>query len=405
MINSKKKGFTIVELVIVIAVIAVLAAVLIPTFSNLVKKANMSADQQAVRQMNTALAIETRAEDIEGAVALLDKAGYNAFESLSPVSKGYNFYWVASNNTIVLVDENLKVVFPANLEGEDLSDDIAKGEAHNLKKGFADATPENSDDFRDAVEKGQSVILSSTMDLGTERISVKAGEDVVLELKDNATVKIGYQDPNNQKHHYAVENRGTLTIKGNGTVESRGLSNYGTIIIEEGITIKSIDDDGGAAIWNYAGAEVVIKGGTFEATTGNHADTNEGNALKYEPGVINNSGKITINGGTFRALNTGCYAVNNYGELVINGGTFEAWRGVIATTNATVTINGGTFVKTSTDNSGQVFYVDGTGAIKIASATVKLGNDTYEFASIPWNGNIFASGTKTTEGSTVILKK
>ena len=36
--HKSKKGFTIVELVIVIAVIAILAAVLIPTFSNLVKK-------------------------------------------------------------------------------------------------------------------------------------------------------------------------------------------------------------------------------------------------------------------------------------------------------------------------------------------------------------------------------
>ena len=51
--NLKKKGFTIVELVIVIAVIAVLAAVLIPTFVNLTKKANMSADQVAVKNMNT----------------------------------------------------------------------------------------------------------------------------------------------------------------------------------------------------------------------------------------------------------------------------------------------------------------------------------------------------------------
>lgn len=41
-----KKGFTIVELVIVIAVIAVLAAVLIPTFSGVVKKANESAAMQ-----------------------------------------------------------------------------------------------------------------------------------------------------------------------------------------------------------------------------------------------------------------------------------------------------------------------------------------------------------------------
>ena len=43
-----KKGFTIVELVIVIAVIAILAGVLIPTFATVVEKANQSkAMQQA----------------------------------------------------------------------------------------------------------------------------------------------------------------------------------------------------------------------------------------------------------------------------------------------------------------------------------------------------------------------
>ncbi len=41
-----KKGFTIVELVIVIAVIAILAAVLIPTYSSVVEKANKSAAMQ-----------------------------------------------------------------------------------------------------------------------------------------------------------------------------------------------------------------------------------------------------------------------------------------------------------------------------------------------------------------------
>ena len=40
--NSQKRGFTIVELVIVIAVIAILAAVLIPTFSGIVSKAKES---------------------------------------------------------------------------------------------------------------------------------------------------------------------------------------------------------------------------------------------------------------------------------------------------------------------------------------------------------------------------
>ena len=49
--NLKKKGFTIVELVIVIAVIAVLAAVLIPTFSGVIQKANDSSTIQEARNM------------------------------------------------------------------------------------------------------------------------------------------------------------------------------------------------------------------------------------------------------------------------------------------------------------------------------------------------------------------
>ena len=44
--KMNKKGFTIVELVIVIAVIAILAGVLIPTFGGIIDKANMSAVQQ-----------------------------------------------------------------------------------------------------------------------------------------------------------------------------------------------------------------------------------------------------------------------------------------------------------------------------------------------------------------------
>ncbi len=50
---KNKKGFTIVELVIVIAVIAILAAVLIPTFSSLIEKANESKAMQAAKNEYT----------------------------------------------------------------------------------------------------------------------------------------------------------------------------------------------------------------------------------------------------------------------------------------------------------------------------------------------------------------
>ena len=45
--KNNRKGFTIVELVIVIAVIAILAGVLIPTFAGIINKAKKSAAEQA----------------------------------------------------------------------------------------------------------------------------------------------------------------------------------------------------------------------------------------------------------------------------------------------------------------------------------------------------------------------
>ena len=56
--KMNKKGFTIVELVIVIAVIAILAAVMIPTFSGIVDRAKNSAALQEVKNAYTATVAE-----------------------------------------------------------------------------------------------------------------------------------------------------------------------------------------------------------------------------------------------------------------------------------------------------------------------------------------------------------
>ena len=125
--NTNKKGFTIVELVIVIAVIAILAAVLIPTFASIIKKANQSADIQAVRQMNTLLA----AEDATGKPANLSEA-INALresnidmEDYKPLSKDTYFYWVKEINRVLYVDANNAIISPE--EYKDFTYDIKDG--------------------------------------------------------------------------------------------------------------------------------------------------------------------------------------------------------------------------------------------------------------------------------------
>ena len=60
--RNNKKGFTIVELVIVIAVIAILSAVLIPTFAGITEKAKKSAALQNATQAVTAVIAEDLAD-------------------------------------------------------------------------------------------------------------------------------------------------------------------------------------------------------------------------------------------------------------------------------------------------------------------------------------------------------
>ena len=89
-----KKGFTIVELVIVIAVIAILAAVMIPTFSGIIEKANQSAAlQEATNTYKILLtedkvtAVDTNTEDevpakeftIKGTLDLADGDAVDAY--------------------------------------------------------------------------------------------------------------------------------------------------------------------------------------------------------------------------------------------------------------------------------------------------------------------------------------
>ena len=78
--RNSKKGFTIVELIIVIAVIAVLAAVLIPTFSNLIQKANVAADTTLIKNLNTALAMDTSVSKHVTMTQALEATKENGFD-------------------------------------------------------------------------------------------------------------------------------------------------------------------------------------------------------------------------------------------------------------------------------------------------------------------------------------
>lgn len=400
--KNTRKGFTITELVIVIVVIAILAAVLIPTFASLVKKANQSADIQAARQMNTALAAASADEDdkpetLQDVIKILADAGYDAEGSLKPITKDHKFYWHSEYNVIVLANEaadaEQPVVYPSNNEelvGSFLADKTAATQVlFDLEVGFrsyvlVDVT--DAETAANALNKGQSVTLSADT-TATKPIVIPEGAETTLDLGGN-TLSTPKDEESGRSDYLNVY--GTLVIE-NGTFNGRGIQVYAgakLIIAEDAdIVVNSVDSNGGAAVWVYAGGEVEINGGTYKATSGDKANDSAG--INAEPGVINNSGKVTINGGTFEALETGCYAINNNGgEMVINNGTFTAYRGVIAASAGTVTVNGGTFKTTYSESSGHTVYAGDSGKVIINGGTFEAANGS------KFSGNVTGSGKK-----------
>ena len=109
--KMNNKGFTIVELVIVIAVIAILAAVMIPTFSGVVQKAN----QTAVQQKAAAVFKEVYAADLsDGLCNAEDASGSTAKSLASGSGTGYTYtYTVASGDVdeFVYVESSYTATF------------------------------------------------------------------------------------------------------------------------------------------------------------------------------------------------------------------------------------------------------------------------------------------------------
>ena len=75
--KMKRKGFTVVELVIVIAVIAILAAVLIPTFSGIINRSRRS---NALQEVNAAYKIAYNAVYDDGKITANEGIGVAGIE-------------------------------------------------------------------------------------------------------------------------------------------------------------------------------------------------------------------------------------------------------------------------------------------------------------------------------------
>jgi len=376
--RNTRKGFTGIELVIVIAIIAILATALIPAFGGLFDSANKTADTQGAREMDMAVKAEALGQKLElqEVIEILDAAGFDV-TSLNPLYKNHEFCWSKEDASIVLWNtKDQKVAYPAEVTTERKDWDLLKDGS-----GFFVTEIAGEGDFRAAMENGTSVALTEDMKVSAA-INTPVGKKLTIDLCGK-TLSTDYTDSNKDKHAYALNVYGEVTIT-NGTIDARGVQvqNGGKLILGEGVTINAIDSNGGACVWVYAGGKLEISGGTYKAmNTGTYDDVNLKN-----PGVINNAGEVVITGGTFTSENTCCYLIINSGKLDISSGTFSGTHGVVANSGS-ATITGGDFTLNAHNGTfdGHNVYAS-AGEVAISGGTFNGGLHIFYDKSV--NANV-----------------
>lgn len=117
-LTKKKKGFTLVELIIVIAVIAVLAAVAIPKFGAVKRDSNLRADQANAKIIATAVATAVSNGEVTSSNSSISKEIYSKYIDGGnvPAVKSGDSDWVVkyddTNGVTVMVGNNY--MYPAD---------------------------------------------------------------------------------------------------------------------------------------------------------------------------------------------------------------------------------------------------------------------------------------------------
>ena len=264
--KNSKKGFTIVELIIVIAVIAILAAVLIPTFSNLIKRANVANDTALVRNLNTALAADgaKQHDTMREALAAANAFGYDV-SKINAKADGNEILWDSYNDCFVYKDESgINYIPDSQIKGK-------AGEGaqlwHIANKGTLDISSEYSNYLGEGTYAG-TLRVSTGLDVGdhTEVTAVEytgKGENVIIYM-NGGTLKVTETNATAQQYFYGSASQADITT---GT---SCFHVYGAIANTEVKAGKVVVENGGMVIVSAAAASASVEknGGIVLAASG-----------------------------------------------------------------------------------------------------------------------------------------
>lgn len=250
---SKKRGFTIVELVIVIAVIAILAAVLIPTFANIIQKANVANDVALARNMNTILiadeATNGRSTDMYDVLIALEQGGFK-LENLNPRADGNVFAWDKANNQIVYLEKgSTKPIFQAKEIGDNKGDLYITTRKAEV---FADY-PGYSYYFASDISGNITLDEGSCLDTGEfalkGNVSVKTNKDVEIHGTINGTITVnstsGKITNYSVVNSVVIENTASTSYHERGHVAAMEIKNSlkGKVVLENDAYVEKLTNN------------------------------------------------------------------------------------------------------------------------------------------------------------------
>jgi len=320
--QNKKRGFTIIELVIVVAVIAILSAVLIPTFSAVIKRSRESADQSAVRNMNTVLASEVteKPTSITEVNAILAENGIEA-DNYKPLYADRFFFWDASENVIVYTDADYKVLYPANqVDNTDNSDWVSlSGKIKEV-------------DIKDVVTSGAtSVAIDSAEKLVAVMDAISEGANRVEDITE-ITLSNDINLMGANFNFGAVEK--DITLKAESEVEIKGFRS-------DDYLSTAVDPTAGLTEYGHglfakvpAGKTVKVENVKFvNAIVGDTEPTAKNSQFGFVAGVV--EGTLIVNNVSFEnCVINGCQKVGLVAGHVQGNGSVQMTN--VTATNCTV---------------------------------------------------------------------
>ena len=275
--RNNKKGFTIVELVIVIAVIAILAAVLIPTFSSVIKKAKVNNDIQLVRNLNTALATDTKEhKTMQSALDAAFEFGYDVAKINNTSVEENEILWDSVNDCFVYLKDGTPEYIPNSKKTNEtvqpyqfwqIANAIPETQTYSIYAGtgWSAATVENlTVGFDAGTTKGITAIEYKNTTATPQEVVIRTNSfDTVVTVTAFESGTFGSDDYKSDSIRHFGDAKEVNIIKA-GQASYHEFGNVGFTQVASGRFVAEAGSKTNTVVATSADAVIVINGGEID---------------------------------------------------------------------------------------------------------------------------------------------